>query len=393
MKGRYDVIIAGGGPAGCVAARLLAEQRVSVLLCEKRDAVGVPVRCAELGGYEHEMARFVRLDDSIVVNRLDWCQAISPSGRTYGRPVSTPPLMVDRARFDQRLFAEAQEAGAECVTGAEAEGLERAPDGRVVSVRVRAGGAVETAGCDFLIAADGVESLIGRMLEIRTACPLRDIYSCCQVRVENYTGRPTAITFYVGREVAPRGYVWIFPRGDGSANVGVGQVEPGAGPVPSVLLDRFLAKNLPKARVISRMAGGIPADGGLKTFVVNNAALIGDAAHHANPFSGGGIMNGMEDAELLVTFLLKLIREGRPERLYRYHSVYFRKYGLILRLQKMARNAFYTLPDGKVDELFSAIDGGVDRENFDYPAFLRAMGLGYARMLPFFLSHARAILR
>ena len=36
MKGRSDIVIAGAGPAGCVAARLLAEQRMGVLLCEKR---------------------------------------------------------------------------------------------------------------------------------------------------------------------------------------------------------------------------------------------------------------------------------------------------------------------------------------------------------------------
>ena len=389
MKEKYDVVIAGAGPAGCVAARLLAEQRMSVLLCEKREKVGFPVRCAELGGYADEMARFVRLDESVIVNRLNFCRAISPSGRAYERPVSRAPLMLDRERFDARLFKEALEAGAEGMTGAEIADADRGADGRIASIRVKAGRAATKVRCDFLVAADGVESQLGRMIGFTTTCPLENIYSCYQYRVENYEGQGATISFFVGNKVAPRGYVWVFPRGKGTANVGIGQVGSGSDNrlSPKAYLDRFMAGHLPKARITGAMAGGIPADGGLKDFVGKNAVLIGDAAHHANPFSGGGIMNSMEDAELFVRTLMQLIGEGKTDELWRYRRIHFRKYGWILRLQRIARNSFYCLTDGEMERLFSAIDKRVDREHFDYRAFLKAMALGYIGMVPHFLPH------
>ncbi|HJJ98120.1 MAG TPA: FAD-dependent oxidoreductase, partial [Methanocorpusculum sp.] len=47
MKEAYDVLVVGGGPGGALAAKAAAEAGLSVLLVEKRPAIGAPVRCAE----------------------------------------------------------------------------------------------------------------------------------------------------------------------------------------------------------------------------------------------------------------------------------------------------------------------------------------------------------
>ena len=47
MRDSYDVLVVGGGPAGCTAARVAAENGVSVLVVEKDPDIGTPVRCAE----------------------------------------------------------------------------------------------------------------------------------------------------------------------------------------------------------------------------------------------------------------------------------------------------------------------------------------------------------
>ncbi|MBO5367206.1 FAD-dependent oxidoreductase, partial [Methanocorpusculum sp.] len=44
MKDSYDVLVVGGGPGGAVAAKTAADEGLSVLLIEKRPAIGVPVR-------------------------------------------------------------------------------------------------------------------------------------------------------------------------------------------------------------------------------------------------------------------------------------------------------------------------------------------------------------
>ncbi|MFZ3384369.1 MAG: FAD-dependent oxidoreductase, partial [Candidatus Methanoperedens sp.] len=47
MRSRYDVIIVGAGPGGSIAAKTCAKAGLEVLLIEKRQEIGDPVRCAE----------------------------------------------------------------------------------------------------------------------------------------------------------------------------------------------------------------------------------------------------------------------------------------------------------------------------------------------------------
>ena len=61
MKDAYDVVVVGAGPAGAMAAQEAAVRGASVLLVEKRPAVGVPVRCAE-GIVTRDLLEFVRPD-------------------------------------------------------------------------------------------------------------------------------------------------------------------------------------------------------------------------------------------------------------------------------------------------------------------------------------------
>ena len=40
----FDVIVVGAGPGGSIAAKVVAENGLSVLLLEKRQEIGSPVR-------------------------------------------------------------------------------------------------------------------------------------------------------------------------------------------------------------------------------------------------------------------------------------------------------------------------------------------------------------
>jgi ferredoxin len=82
---RYDLVVVGAGPGGSMAAWTAAELSLSVLLLEKRQEIGSPVRCAE--GVPHEsLAEFLEPDPTWIaavvdrdgMARVDW--AISWSG-------------------------------------------------------------------------------------------------------------------------------------------------------------------------------------------------------------------------------------------------------------------------------------------------------------------------
>ena len=75
---------------------------------------------------------------------------------------------------------------------------------------------------DVVIAADGVESKFSRWCGIDTTVPVREIMSSVQYVMTDIDIDEHSTVFYLGNEVAPEGYLWVFPKGERSANVGIG---------------------------------------------------------------------------------------------------------------------------------------------------------------------------
>lgn len=97
---------------------------------------------------------------------------------------------------------------------------------------------------------------------------------------------------YVGSRAAG-GYAWVFPKGEKLANVGLGMPVNGCKPID--YLDKFVSKQFPEGQQLSLITGSGPTSDELKTVVCNGLMLVGDAAHHCDPLSGGGITNTMEE--------------------------------------------------------------------------------------------------
>ena len=74
----------------------------------------------------------------------------------------------------------------------------------------------------IVIGADGIESRVGRWGNIKTSVRMKDMESCLQYTVSNIDINQEQMVMYVGSNFAPGGYMWIFPKGEGSANIGIG---------------------------------------------------------------------------------------------------------------------------------------------------------------------------
>jgi digeranylgeranylglycerophospholipid reductase len=102
------------------------------------------------------------------------------------------------------------------------------------------------------------------------------------------------LDFYFGKDVAPGGYVWVFPKGKDRANVGIGiSVDLAKDRSAIRYLEEFVAKRFPGGSILTKVAGGVPCAKTCDEIVRNNVLLVGDAAHQVNPTSGGGIISGM----------------------------------------------------------------------------------------------------
>jgi digeranylgeranylglycerophospholipid reductase len=179
MKKDYDVIVVGAGPAGSTAARFAAEHGISVLMLEKDRDVGYPVRCGEAIS-RAGVAEFIEPDNKWINAVIDKFAMVSPDGTEVTIPLEDIGYILERRIFDYELAKLASNAGAEILTRAYVNGLIIEND-KVCGVKYEFRGEQHEVRSKVVIAADGVESRVGRWAGIKTFIDFRDMECATQI--------------------------------------------------------------------------------------------------------------------------------------------------------------------------------------------------------------------
>ncbi|MBC8479175.1 MAG: NAD(P)/FAD-dependent oxidoreductase [FCB group bacterium] len=294
MKNSYDIVIVGGGPAGSMAAKMAAEGGASVCVLEKDRDIGYPVRCGEAVG-ENGLRQFVDIKDSWIAARITHFGLIAPDeSRVEAKFSDQYGFILHRRIFDYDLSRLAADAGAEIFTKSYVNGLIMEVN-QVKGVTLDYLGEPRRIQAKIVIGADGVESRVGRWAGLNTRVNMKDMETCVQYSVANVDVDINRIIFYVGARYAPGGYLWVFPKGKRSANIGLGIGGKLAKHKSAQrYLDEFMEKEYPNASILTTMCGGVPCAKPIKNPVADGLMLVGDAAHHVNAMTGGGIISGMK---------------------------------------------------------------------------------------------------
>ncbi len=309
MRNAYDVVVVGAGPAGSVAARKFAQNGLRVLLIEKRQEIGAPVRCAEAVG-EDTTRPYIDIDSRWIDASISHYAICGTDGARVIVPPTEPTLVVNRKVFDWELAHLAARAGAEVRTRTEATRL-LTEDGVVVGMEINSMGKCYDLRAHLVIAADGTESQVARWAGLATIPPLADYYVGFQYLLGNLRIDPTICEYHLGYQTAPGGYAWVFPKGDDTANVGLVVSANHAREVTAQqYLDEFVERHYPGASILGIVAGGIPATGALKKMVADGLMIVGDAAHQADPLTAGGINLGMIGADIAAQVGIKALSNG-----------------------------------------------------------------------------------
>lgn len=292
MQSEYDIIIVGAGPAGSTAARYAAAGGAKVLMLEKDRDVGYPVRCGEAVSHEG-VIQFIQPDPKWIASTITKFRIIVPNGNSLIPRLEGKGYVLERRIFDYELAKLAAKEGVKIVTKAYVYDLLR-ENNSVVGVRAIIKDVKVDIRAKIIIGADGVESRVGKWAGIDTTCHIRDMESCAQMTISGIEVEDDILDFYLGSEISPGGYLWVFPKGKNTANVGLGLSVEDAKKKPAIkFLQEFVRKKFPNAAVLTHIAGGVPCAVTCDKIVNENVMLVGDAAHQVNPLSGGGIITGM----------------------------------------------------------------------------------------------------
>ncbi|NOY76767.1 MAG: NAD(P)/FAD-dependent oxidoreductase [Calditrichaeota bacterium] len=357
MSDHYDVIVIGAGPAGSMAAWHASLGGAKVLVLEKDRDIGLPVRCAE-GVGAAGLQSLIEADPRWIANKIEGINLISPHGKRVHLANEDFGYVLNRKLFDNFLAEKASKAGAEILTKAYAEELLFDEKGDVNGVVFSRFGKRLSLRAKIVMGADGVESRVGRWAGIRTQLKLRDIETCVQFTMANVDVTPSDCDFYFSHERAPGGYIWVFPKGDGIANVGLGiSGEYAQYQSPLRYLEDFVQEHFPKASVLTTTVGGVPVAPTNKQIVKNGFMLIGDAAHQANPISGGGIVPAMVAGKLAGQVAAEAVQTGDVSAAFlkKYERQWYKSEGNTHKITYRLKEAVYKLTDDDLNKTADSI--------------------------------------
>ncbi len=358
-----DIVVVGAGPGGSMAARYCAEGGLKTILIEKKAEIGAPLRCAE--GVSKKWLEEVGIEPEASWIRGDMKGAIikSPQGTTFqldeSKAGSEVGYVLERHLFDKALARDAAKAGAQIMLRTSCTGVIR-EGGKIVGIKARSMGEEIEIRAKCIVGADGYESQVGRWAGIDTTLKMNDIDSCIQYRMCNIDCVPDYCEFVIG-SVAPGGYIWIFPKGEGIANVGIGvmgRLCKGNGDA-KYYLDKFIAEDprLSKGQCLEIMGGFVSTCPGLDCAVDDNVVLVGDAARIIDPITGGGICHACRTGMYAGKVLVECAKKGDFSKaaLMPYEKMWRDRMEDKLFRNWMAKEKLASLDDETIDELIKMI--------------------------------------
>ncbi|HII05845.1 MAG TPA: NAD(P)/FAD-dependent oxidoreductase [Methanotrichaceae archaeon] len=374
---KCDLVVVGAGPAGSMTAKAAAEAGLDVVMLEKRQEIGDPVRCAE-GVSKAALKKLVELDPVWISAEVKGARLRAPDGTemvmSENRAGAEVGYVLERKVFDRALAQDAAEAGAKVMVKTRALGL--LWDGGVPSgISAQFVGESLKIEAPLIIGADGVESKVGRWAGLDTALKPKDIEVCAQFLVQDEKIDEEYCEFYLGNEIAPGGYVWSFPKGENLANVGIGILGSKANSgTPIRLLREFMKNNFPEGKVLEMMVGGVPVSGPIETTTADGVILVGDAARQSDPITGGGIINAMKAGVMAGEMAADLVPKGEvdKESLQIYEKMWRETIGKQISRNFAVKEFFVDLTDDDLNRLIHSLDG-IDVAELDLRGLLKVL--------------------
>ncbi len=338
---KYDAVIVGAGTAGCLAAKTMAEAGLKVCLVERKQKAEIGEKiCGDALGEHH--LKFLGLDKpqgGELEKRIEGVQIYSPDKRAVFTIADKDFIgyILNRRLFGQWLLKKAMDRGATLMHSTRF--LEPVLEGGFVAgvtVRNSFGKNVQLKS-KVVVDASGFMGVVRHKLpekmQIEREIENEDVEACYreirQLKQENENTNYCKI--YLGGEVTPGGYTWIFPKGGAKVNVGLGICMRGNFPNPKKQLYDYVLSG-PQFEGSLLLSGGAwwdPTRRPLDNMVGNGVVIVGDAASLVNPIHGGGIGPSMLSGFFAGQTIVEALDKGDPDQaaLWNYNKKYMDTYG------------------------------------------------------------------
>lgn len=323
MRDRFDVVIAGAGPAGAQCARDIAARGYDVVVLETESEAEFPRQSNKsTGGTFPSMMAAFGIPDDVVMHFTDEVVIESPTEYFVQEQAGA---VLDFGAFKQFLVEDGRKRGAEYRFDARVSKpiLE---DGDIVGVQHS--GSEEMYG-DIVIDATGPAAPLAKELGVvdlkreNQAIGIEYEFEGVDLAHDDHADLRDAMMLRLDHEFAPGGYSWIFHTGADTAKVGLCYIQNDsyqqyahADRTVDGYLDHWLDVD-PRFASATRMedrqhrgSAHIQPPGDLST---DNFMAIGDTVPTIDPLWGEGIHKGMRSARAAAKVVDHCLTPSEPD--------------------------------------------------------------------------------
>lgn len=335
----YDVIIVGGGVAGCFLASKL--NGLNVLLIEKNKRVTLK----DSGIVSKDFLEI--FDSSLVKDEIFKMEAVSPSGHTFTLGNSEPfAYILRRTLFTKHLRAVAK--GNSKIIYENVLGVIYSDD----HVTVHTTGGQYRA--KVVVGADGANSIVRRYARIERP------FLALGIMIKTANKMAGDISVFFNKHYSPDFFSWIIPQNDEYGTISSVR--------PKEYLNHFEKKLfLPGGETLAYL---IPT--GYVRSYANRTLLVGDACGQNKPLTGGGIMFGLKAAGYAAIALEDAFGRGRFDAscLKQYEILWKKDFAREIDKQFLVRMMYRRLSNRDIDKIFLELGPHMEKlNNFDYDKF------------------------
>ncbi len=372
------VAVVGGGPAGSSAAETLVKAGIETYLFERKLDNAKP--CG--GAIPLCMVDEFDLPPEIIDRRVRKMKMISPSNVevNIGETLNNDEYigMCRREILDGFLRDRAERLGTKIINGTvhklEIPGNDSDPYVLHYADHAKEGlqGEAKTLKVDMVIGADGANSRVARAIDAgdyNYAIAFQERIRLPEDKMAYYE---ELAEMYVGDDVSPDFYAWVFPKYDHVA-VGTGTMRPNQARIKELQRGIRLraAKRLEGGEIIKVEAHPIPEHPRPRR-VVGRVALVGDAAGTVTKSSGEGIYFAAKSARMCAETIVEYSNSGEraltEDELKLYIKRWDKEYGLTYKVLDILQSVFYRSDASR--EAFVEMCSDIDVQKLTFDSYL-----------------------
>jgi len=313
------ISVIGAGPIGSYTAYLLAKAGEKVRIFEEHKEIGKPVHCACI--VSKNLFKIIKLEDEFIANKVKGARIYSPNNEYFEvKGKDAEGYILNRDKFDKYLIEKALSDGAELFL------RHRFLNNNKNKIKFEN----KSYDTNVIIGADGALSKVAKANNLGN----KNFFLGLQARIKLKKDLEF-VELYMG-DFCKKGYSWVVPENEDICRVGICTMERNAGEIFNNFLKRF------NNNIIDRQSGLIPVYNPKSKISNDNVYLVGDAAGQVKPSTGGGIVIGMNSAEILADCIL-----NKKD----YEKEFKKKLKMNMWMNLVIRNKLNRFDDEKYNEL------------------------------------------